>query len=284
MQAALLGRRAVTAAPLGEDPDGPGTTSPLELEVVVPAFNEEARIGETLGALLAFLDAQPWASAVVVVDNGSVDRTSEIVDRAAGRRTPVRVIGCADQGKGAAVRRGVLTTTARWVGFCDADLSTPVETLARIVPLLRWGRPVVIGSRRCPGGRYLARQPLSRRIGGGVFRLVAAEVCAGVADTQCGFKFFQGDVARALFARSRTDGFAFDLEVVALAQQAGLGVTEVPVEWADAAGSTVRFTQGLLAILDAYRLRHELRRREPVEALAEALAEPELVPALAPAA
>lgn len=238
----------------------------VDLEVVVPAYNEEGRIGETLRALVAFLDGQPWSSAVIVVDNGSIDRTAELVDRLGPARTAVHVIGCADQGKGAAVRRGVLTSRARWVGFADADLATPVDTLARVVPLLEAGHPVVIGSRRCPGAEYLTPQPLTRRVGSRLFRRLAGAITTGIADTQCGFKFFHADVARALFTRAGNDGFAFDVELVALAQLAGLSVTEVPVAWSDAAGSTVSFADGLRAMREVHAMRGALaaRRREGV--------------------
>jgi len=245
----------------------------VDLEVVVPAYNEEARIGEVLDALTAYLGAQPGlSSAITVVDNGSVDRTAEEVDRFATCPVPVTLIGCADQGKGAAVRRAVLASTARWVGFCDADLATPVATLGRVVPALAAGHDVVIASRRCAGAVYAVRQPLTRRVGSAVFHRVARGLVGSVADTQCGFKFFQAPVARVLFGHARISGFAFDVEVLALARAGGLRVVEVPVTWSDAEGSTVRRGGALRAMRDVavLRGRHALGRCEALHAEVEA--------------
>ena len=223
-----------------------------ELEVIIPALNEESRIGPVLGALVEFLAGQPWSSSVVVVDNGCTDRTLEVADAVASPLVPVRAIGCRRRGKGAAVRRGIFASSARYVGFCDADLSTPVETIAPVVKLLTSGHPVVIGSRRCSGAEYVDAQPVRRRVGGAVFRSVARSVAPSVSDTQCGFKFFHTHIAKALFSKATADGFAFDAEVVGLALAAGITVTEVPVAWTDAEGSSFR----LLA--DGYEAMREL--------------------------
>lgn len=210
-----------------------------DLQVIVPALNEESRIGPVLHALVGYLARQPWSSSVVVVDNGCADRTLEVADQISSP-IPVEVIGCRQRGKGAAVRRGVLSSHARYVGFCDADLSTPVETIGPVMELLGAGHAVVIGSRRCTGAEYVDVQPLGRRMGGAVFRTLVRSVAPNVQDTQCGFKFFHTHLAKALFSRASVDGFAFDAEVVGLALAAGIGVTEVPVSWADAEGSSFR--------------------------------------------
>ena len=176
----------------------------------------------------------------MLVDNGCADRTLEVADAISSPKVPVLAIGCRHRGKGAAVRRGILATTARHVGFCDADLSTPVETIGPVMELMSSGHPVVIGSRRCTGARYVNAQPIGRRMGGAVFRSVARSVAPSVKDTQCGFKFFHTHIAKALFAHSTADGFAFDAEIVGRALAAGINVTEVPVTWADAEGSSFR--------------------------------------------
>ncbi len=218
----------------------PERNSHPDLQVIIPTLNEEARIGPVLEALVAFLAEQPWSSSLVIVDNGSADRTLEVTDRVCSPRIPVDVIGCRQRGKGAAVRRGVLSSTARYVGFCDADLSTPVETIGPVMELLTSGCRVVIGSRRCEGARYVDAQPIGRRVGGAVFRILARSVAPTVQDTQCGFKFFHSHIAKVLFSRSGADGFAFDAEVVGLALATGIEVTEVPVTWKDAEGSSFR--------------------------------------------
>lgn len=227
----------------------------VDLEVVIPAFNEEGRIGSTLRDTARELHRQPWTSSIVVVDNGSTDRTAEIVDRA-GDLVPIRVIGCSRQGKGAAVRRGVLTSRSRWVGYCDADSSTPSHLIKTAVELLADGHRIVVGSRYCAGGRLLVPQPLIRRLGSRGFRSLSRGMVGTVSDTQCGFKFFDAALARQLFTQSRSSGFAFDLELLALAHRARLPITELPVDWTEHGGSSLRsFRDGARAYLEILRLR-----------------------------
>jgi dolichyl-phosphate beta-glucosyltransferase len=231
----------------------------VDLEVVVPVYNEEARITETLIALISYLERQAFSSSVVVVDNGCADRTLDRVDAIAATRVPIRVIACSNKGKGAAIRRAMVSTQARWVGFCDADLATPIETIGPVTDLLASGHPIVIASRRVEGASYVATQPVIRRFGGMVFRSLAGLIVDGIADTQCGFKFFDAAVARLLFARSQASGFAFDVEILALARREGLTVTEIPVAWTDIAGSSLNaFVDGPRAIRELMGLRSRL--------------------------
>jgi glycosyltransferase involved in cell wall biosynthesis len=227
----------------------------VDLEVVIPAFNEEGRISSTLRDTARELHGQPWTSSIVVVDNGSTDRTAEIVDQAADL-VPIRVIGCSRRGKGAAVRRGVLTSRARWVGYCDADSSTPSHLIKTAMELLSDGHRIVVGSRYCAGGRLLVRQPLIRRLGSRGFRSLSRGMVGDVSDTQCGFKFFDAALARQLFAQSRLSGFAFDLELLAFAHRAHEPITEFPVDWTEHGGSSLRaFRDGARAYLEILRLR-----------------------------
>jgi dolichyl-phosphate beta-glucosyltransferase len=236
----------------------------IDLDIVVPVFNEEQRLGATLRALTAHTATLPLGVRITVVDNGSVDRTAEVVDDVAARRpdnTVVRLIGCARQGKGAAVRRGLLAGTARWRGFCDADLSTPPQVLTDVVAHLQQGRPVVIGSRRVAGARYEVAQPLVRRLGSSTFRLMTRPLVGGVADTQCGFKFFSADAAEQIFRRVTANGFAFDVEVLAVAARLGLPVTEVPVRWTDQPGSSFSvWTHGRRVISEVRQVHASLGR------------------------
>lgn len=215
--------------------------SNADLDVVVPVYNEEARLPATLRALIAHTATLPLGVMITVVDNGSVDRSAEAVDEVAEARpgnTALRVIGCSRQGKGAAVRRGLLASTARWRGFCDADLSTPPQVLTDVVSHLEQDRPVVIGSRRAPGASYEVSQPLVRRLGSSAFRAMTRPLVGDVADTQCGFKFFTAEAAQQIFSRVTADGFAFDVEVLAIAKRLGMPVVEVPVRWTDQPGSS----------------------------------------------
>ena len=235
-----------------------------DLDVVVPVYNEEARLGATLRALAAHTATLPMSVAITVVDNGSVDRTAEVVDEVAEHRpdnTVLRLIGCARQGKGAAVRRGLLASTARWRGFCDADLSTPPQVLTEVLGHLERGAPVVIGSRRAPGASYAVPQPLVRRLGSSTFRMLTRPLVGAVADTQCGFKFFSGEAAEQVFRRVTADGFAFDVEVLAVARRLGLPVVEVPVRWTDQEGSSFHaWTHGKRVVSEVVAVRAALAR------------------------
>lgn len=224
----------------------------LHLEVIVPAINEEARLVPSLRRIARYLAAQDYLGAIAVVDNGSSDRTAELALSCADLGVPLRLLGCAQRGKGAAVRRGVLTSSARFVGFSDADLATPIETLDAILPALESGSPVVIASRRCPGAAYALQQPWSRRLAGYAFRS-AVRACtrsvASVYDTQCGFKFFEAEAARRLFGSSQAAGFAFDIEILALAQMAGYEITEVPARWEHREGSKLSISRDANRVL-----------------------------------
>lgn len=236
--------------------------SPVDLEVIIPAYNEAARLPDTLIRSVAFLADQPWRTRLVVVDNGSVDETVAVA-RAAVRpagRVSIAVIGCSQPGKGAAVRRGIATSSSPMVGFFDADLATPVETLTETVAALGAGAAAVIASRHAPGARFVQSQPLGRRLGGAAFRATARRLVPGVRDTQCGFKFFARDAARAALSRCRSTGFAFDVEMLAQIRRAGGRIVELPVEWTDHAGSTFRpFRDGLASFGAVLRMHGSLQ-------------------------
>ena len=214
-----------------------------DLEIIIPAYNEAGRLPRTLYRTAEYLAVQKWRSRVVVVDNGSTDDTVGIVRSMVPglpRAVPVEVIGCARPGKGAAVRRGMLSSTSTHVGFFDADLSTPVETLTAAMDLLRSGTAAVIASRHLPGSSFVLPQPWPRRAGGAAFRLLSRNAVRGIRDTQCGFKFFRRDVAVAALVQTRTSGFAFDVELLLRVQRNGGTIVEVPVAWTDGAHSTFR--------------------------------------------
>lgn len=237
--------------------------------MIVPALNEEHRIGATLRALVDQLDGLPHSCAVRVVDNGSSDRTAETVDRIRAQGYPVSLMGCSRRGKGAAVARGVLESRARWVGFCDADLATPASAITDAVALLAAGADVVVGSRRVAGAELTVRQPVLRRIGGAGFRWLTRDLAGSITDTQCGFKFFDGEVARHLFSACTVQGFAFDLEVVARTHRSGLQIVEMPVSWQDQPGSTFHLVRdGRRVWSELQELRRSLAGGDPPTATA----------------
>ncbi|EWC63950.1 glycosyl transferase, family 2 [Actinokineospora spheciospongiae] len=214
--------------------------SAVDLEVVIPAYNEARRLGVSLTATADYLAGVPWSTRIVVVDNGSSDATSRVARTAASAAVPVEVIGCSTAGKGAAVRRGMMTSSARFVGFVDADLATPIDALGPAAELLEQGATAVIGSRYATGAAIVRRQPVTRRVGGAAFRALTRRVVPGVSDTQCGFKFFERRAVQRALSGCAVTGFAFDVELLRGVQAQGGTVVELPVNWTDDARSTFR--------------------------------------------
>jgi glycosyltransferase involved in cell wall biosynthesis len=208
------------------------------LEIVIPARNEERRLPAGLAELSAAVAPLPPGVAVIVVDSASDDRTGDIVREWPAGEVPVRLLRCDRPGKGAAVRAGLLATSAPYVGFCDADMATDPAAIAVAARLLQAGNLVVLGSRSLSASDVEDRHTLVRRAGAAVFRAATRVIVPAVADTQCGFKFFHGEIARAAAARLRVTGFGFDVELIARCVQLGATPVEIPVRWRDVSGST----------------------------------------------
>ena len=231
------------------------------LAVVVPAFEEEARLAPSLGRILDFLEARGEPFEVVVVDDGSTDGTFGVAERFSARG--VRVLRLpVNRGKGAAVRTGLVATTATRVLITDADLSTPIAELGRLEPELERAE-VVLGSRAVAGARLPVRQPWYRELAGRTFnRLVRLAGVGGIRDTQCGFKLLDGEAARALARELTVDRFAWDVELVWLARRRGLRLAEVGVEWRNDPATRVRLVRDSLRMLVdviGFRRRHRAR-------------------------
>ena len=230
--------------------------------VVIPAFNEAQRLPPFLEKVVAYFEGRDEPYEVIVADDGSTDGTPEIVE--AGRLGEVRVLRLQPNGgKGAAVRAGMLAARGAYRLFADADGATPIEELKRLEPMLVAGADVVIGSRVLvdPGVSVTTRP--HRVAAGRVFNWLVARVgLRGVADSQCGFKAFAAPAAGRLFGALSTRGFGFDVELLLRAKAAGCRVVEVPVNWADQAGSKVsvlRHGPGML--WQIMMARRRIRRR-----------------------
>ena len=210
------------------------------LSVVIPAYNESARIVPTLRKLVAYLEAQPYTWEALVVDDGSADQTPEVVENWARQRSNVRVVRRSHHGKGWAVRSGMLEARGEYRFMCDADLAMPVQWIGDFLDRMDSGADIVIGSREAAGARRFD-EPLYRHIMGRVFnwtvRLVAV---SDFQDTQCGFKCFTDGAARELFRNQRSKGMGFDVEVLYLALKRGLIVEELPIDWYHQPVSKVR--------------------------------------------
>lgn len=216
-------------------------TAAPHLSVVIPAFNEAARLPRYLDEVVGFLEARGKPYEVVVVDDGSTDGTAAVVRALAARHPTVRLLPLGrNRGKGAAVCAGMLAAMGSARLFTDADGATPIGELTRLEPALATGADLAIGSRVLVDPAVSVRTRPHRVAAGRVFNwLVARLGVRGVADSQCGFKLFTAEAADALFGSLRTAGFAFDVELLLRAQARGYRIVEVPVNWADQEGSKV---------------------------------------------
>ncbi len=209
------------------------------LSIVVPAYNEELRLPPTLTHIAEYLALRDFSYELIVVDDGSRDGTRELVRQFAAERDWVRLVhydaagAPANRGKGFAVRQGVLNAVGRDVLFSDADLSTPIEEMDKLLgPIARGECDVAIASRALPESVLSVHQPWYREMMGRTFnRFVQKIAVPGIMDTQCGFKAFRGEVAQRVFGLARIDGFGFDPEVLFLAQKFGYRINEIPVRW-----------------------------------------------------
>jgi dolichyl-phosphate beta-glucosyltransferase len=223
------------------------------LSVVVPAYNERARLPPTLHKIGTFLAGRPHE--IVVVDDGSTDDTAGAV-REAGIAGLVLLRNEGNRGKGYSVRRGMLAARGARRLMTDADLSTPIEELPRLEHALEGGVQIAIGSRALAGARIEVRQPWYRENMGRLFNLfVRALAVPGVRDTQCGFKLFSAAAADTVFSAARLDGFSFDVEALYIARQLGYRIAEVPVSWRNDAATRVGLLGGFQAFPDLLRIR-----------------------------
>jgi glycosyltransferase involved in cell wall biosynthesis len=212
------------------------------LSVVIPARDEEHRLDAVLEEATAYLTAREGSWELLVVNDGSTDKTSDVVARWSRRCPQVRLIELGHpQGKGAAVRGGMQQAAGKFRLFRDADRSVRMDEFDRFLPLLKEGRPVVIGSRRAAGSLVVKPQAPWRTFMGCTFSFLSRLVTVWeVKDFTCGFKAFSAEAAGQIFGRQRLNRWAFDAEILFLARRSGFPITQVPVTWADEPGSKVR--------------------------------------------
>ena len=232
------------------------------LSIVIPAYNEEARIAGTLRETRAFLDRRAGTAEILVVDDGSRDTTPALVAAQASEDARIKLLKQPqNRGKGAAVRAGMLASRGERVLFMDADLATPLDELARLEAALAAGADIAIASRGLPESQIIHRQhPLRQTLGKTFNLLVRTLSMAGFRDTQCGFKLFTRAAADALFAEATVDRYAFDVEILLLAR-GRFRVAEVPVVWRHVEESKVSVLRDATRMAyDVARLRLRLRR------------------------
>ena len=226
-------------------------TERVRLSLILPAYNEQARLPYTLSELADYLCRERLACEVIVVDNGSTDATSAVAHQAIKDFPPpgLRLLRTDRRGKGVAVRTGMLAARGEVVLFGDADLSWSVEDITRFLEAVGAETPIVIGSREGRGARRIG-EPAYRHVMGRVFnRVVQALAVPGIEDSQCGFKAFRDEAAQAIFSRQRLDGFGFDVEVLYLAQRLGYPIHVLPLRWEHKENSRVQPVRDTLSML-----------------------------------
>jgi dolichyl-phosphate beta-glucosyltransferase len=204
------------------------------ISIVIPAYNESARLGPTLDRVLGFVHEQAWNAELIVVDDGSRDGTAELVRSYTARNRTVRLVqNPGNRGKGYSVRNGVLNARGKIVLFTDADLSSPIEEVRKLLDAIEGGADIAIGSRWMRSELQTQRQSSARQLMGRAFNLLLRVLLRlDFKDTQCGFKAFRRSAAKTLFPLQKIEGWGFDAEILFLACRLGLSVAEVPVLWA----------------------------------------------------
>lgn len=240
-----------------EEPAFTSEKPPL-LSLVVPAYNEAApdRLPKSLREIIEFVDAQQFDVEVIIVNNNSSDETLEIASTAAEDHKYIRAMTETTQGKGAAVRSGMLAATGQYLFICDADLSMPVAEVLKFLPSELGQYDIAIASREAPGSKRIG-EPEIRHIMGRVFNLIVKVVAIhSLNDTQCGFKCFRRDVAMDLFPYQTIDGWAFDVELLFIAQKRGYSIIEIPITWIYKDHSKIKpLTDSVNMVLETLRIR-----------------------------
>ena len=222
------------------------------LSLVIPAYNEAERLPAALDAVEAYLGCQPYTAEVLVVDDGSIDETPELVKMRAGTWTALRLIEAPHQGKGHAVKLGLLESRGQYTFFCDADFSMPVEEIAKFLPDALGDFDVAIASREGPGAHRYG-EPFYRHLMGRIFNtFVRWAILPGIQDTQCGFKCLRGDLAHRLAGIQTIDGWGFDVELLCTARIWGCRIVEVPIDWHHSASSRIH------ALRDSWQMAREV--------------------------
>ena len=221
---------------------------PPHLSLIIPAYNEEARIGKSLDRILRFLDSQPYASEVIIVDDGSRDRTPEIVKEHLGAHPSLKLHPQpGNLGKGMAVQQGMLLGSGKYLFFSDADLSVPIEMLPVFITHLENQSDLAIGTRQKSGAVIEIHQPRHRELMGKVYTKLSNSILGvQVSDFTCGFKGFRREIARDLFSRQRLGNWSFDAEILYVAHRKGYRITEIPVTWRNDGATKVKLWKDVL--------------------------------------
>ncbi len=244
----------------------PAPQHDVQVSIVIPAYNEQARLPETVLELIQWCTASQLDFEVIIVDDGSRDRTLALGRLFEDSDVRIRALACPHMGKGAAVRLGMLNSRGRFAMFMDADGATPLNEIPKLLQAVAAGSDVAIGSRvvQSPGEVEVKTSRLRRVMGRMFALLVNLAALSGIADTQCGFKMFRREVVAPIFSRQRIAGFAFDVEILFIARNLSLSVAEIPVNWIAQPGSKINLvTDSIKMLWDVSRIRWLHRNFEP---------------------
>ena len=241
--------------------------SSLSLSIVIPAYNEERRLPPTLDAIRAYLDRCPRYSEteILIVDDGSSDGTIKVVQDMSGKDCRIKLLrNPGNFGKGYSVRHGMLEGSGDWILFSDADLSSPIEELDKLLDAAQAsGAQIAIGSRALDRSLIGVHQsPFREAAGVALNRIMRFVTGLKFADTQCGFKLFRRDAARMIFKRQQLENFSFDVEDLFIARMLGIPAVEVPVRWNHVEGTKVGFMAGPQFLMDLFRIRYKYLLRK----------------------
>jgi len=239
------------------------TTAPVLLSIVIPAYNESRRVGESLRRIVRHLSAQPFRSEIVLVDDGCTDQTADISldtwHQLEGRTDGIelRVLrNDRNRGKGYSVRQGMLISRGEWILFTDADLASPIDQLDTLLAAARDGADIAIGSRRLEPSRVHQPSWCRAALSATFSWVVRALALRGYPDTQCGFKLYHRSAGRTIASLQRTDRWSFDVEHLILAERLGYQVAQVGIRWSHQPGSKVRPVSAALGMIwDLLRVR-----------------------------
>jgi dolichyl-phosphate beta-glucosyltransferase len=229
---------------------------PPLLSIIIPAYNEEIRLPDSLEKIISFLEKQPYTYELLIIENGSKDRTFEIAQDFERRYPFIRALSEARAGKGLAVRRGMLEAQGEYRFIADADLSMPIEEVNLFLHPQAQDYDIAIASREAPGAVRIG-EPFHRHWIGRMFNLLVRLITLpGIQDTQCGFKCFRAEHAMELFQEQTLDGWTFDVEILYIAKKRGYQIVEIPIHWYFNPGSRVHILRDSIAMfLDLIRIR-----------------------------
>ncbi|MCX6722946.1 MAG: bifunctional glycosyltransferase family 2/GtrA family protein [Candidatus Staskawiczbacteria bacterium] len=227
------------------------------LSVIIPAYNEEKRIKNTLLKVGDYLAKQNYDYEIMVVNDGSTDKTADIVEKTRSDIIGLKLINNKEnRGKGFVVRQGLLNAKGEYRLFLDADNSTSIEEIEKFFPYVKQGYDIVIGSRDIVGAKIIKAQPLYRKVLGKIYSLISHAITGlrGIDDTQCGFKIFSSKSINDILPKCNVDGFSFDSEILIIGQRLGYKIKEVPIVWTNDPDTKVRFNGMVKSILDLVKI------------------------------